>query len=236
VNCKNNLRSLAQGMISYSNDNKGCLPGNAHDNPAERLDKRDFRWMQIVGPPTVDPPKVQGLLAEYVENNQETYLCPTFKGAEETGGDQALCHYAIPTLMSGLPVGLIREAYYYHPLTATDPGSRRMLGGAPMVVEPDPAALGTFIQASRTWNPVPDGAFEGTDKLAARRHMGKTCMAFHDGHVEDVEFPDPEIKAENIFIVLNGLGERPNPNAEPDPKTLHLGGENKMDNWLERKN
>ncbi len=235
-NCKNNLRSLAMGLINYSTDNKGCLPANVHD-------LESLRWVRIRIPAGETDPRVMGVLAPLVDNNQATFLCPTFKGDEGGGGDKALCHYAIPSIFSGLPIGLVQEAYFYHPLTSTDPAHRRLLSGAPMLVEPDAASLGAFDRSKRQWTTLsngdsePDGAFEESDKLATRRHIEKTCMAFQDGHAEDVFFPDEDITADQIFVVLSGLRPAATAGQPASSVTIRLGGKTySLNDWARSEN
>ena len=252
--CGNNMGQLARAMHLYSNAYNGCLPGNAYD---KLPNGKSASWLEILkGDPggtwDIKNQKIAGSLSKYVEPN--VYQCPVYRSQTEIGGDQVLCHYAMPSIYAGMPTGVCAQGFYYSPYTSRTDGSKKWLRGAPILVEPlvrdngssPPSPLPSGIENSLgvwdsstsgstagKWTTLPNGAFAGAAKLATRRHLTTTNVAFMDAHVDALSFADTdtEITASDIFIVVDASAQN----------KIHLGhkGAWKTDgtagtvNWLD---
>jgi prepilin-type N-terminal cleavage/methylation domain-containing protein len=216
IRCLNNMRSIADAMKTYAKDGGG-LAGNFHDS-------EDLRWLTVKGGPALKDQVIDGKLVKGLEANRQVFLCPEFAGNADLGGDKVICHYAIPTILSGMPLGVMRSAYYKdtsHPLP-----------GVPLVVEPAVYkdsnddlvnSLGTYDTATQQWTALPNGGFEEGGVLDARRHNRRVHMAFHNGGAQAIDLKDFDILANRIFIVVD--------DGSSAGKTITCGGMNRYLTW-----
>lgn len=239
--CASNMNQITKGMLAYTNSSNGSLPGNLNDRGPGGVDDESATaiWIEGTGSSPWNSTKqtLHGAMAVYLEGNKRVFQCPTYKGQDELGGDSTILHYAIPTVLSGMPAGYAHSSYFHEPVTSTAEADRHRFASVPMVVEPlvrkeDDGSitnyLGTYVPASGAWSTLPDGAWEQGDKLATRRHLGKCNVAFVDSHVELVDFPDEEIVAQNIYMVIQHGDEG------SLTKTLDMGATNVFDSWFNR--
>ncbi|MDD4891752.1 MAG: type II secretion system protein [Phycisphaerae bacterium] len=185
--CQSNMRQIALGLTAYGTE-FGALPGNARDTTG------DLQWMTITGGPALADQRLGGLLlAKNLEMNPKVFICPTFKNQPDLGGDKVICHYAIPSFLSCMPLGNIRSGCY------KDASGLHNLDGVPTVVEPTPATLGTYNTTTSTWTTMPNGVFEQFDAADAHRHSGKVHFAFHNSTMRAVD-STADIAAETIYV------------------------------------
>ena len=221
--CLSNMRQIALAMANYGADNK-VLAGNAFEadpvkHPPWITVTADAQGKQTIG----------GVLYKYVETNPRVFICPTLKADTDVGGDKVACHYAIPTILSGMPPEYMRDGFYRD--------ATHKLPGVPIVVEPQVYAvrnaggnitsisnsLGVYdYQATRTWTTLPNGAFEGGNVLDRRRHYGRMHMAFANGTAGAFNFDVDEVAASDLFLTLaNGT-------------QMNMGGHNQWEDWSRR--
>lgn len=231
--CADHMRGLALALLSYCKESS-ALPGNVHDASAYQV-LRVVPASGATSPYALDKQVIEGVLYTLADKNRQPFVCPTYASNSRQGGTSVAVHYAIPTILSGCPVGNLNRAYYDDP-----DGTRQYLRGVPMIVEPMVRKnadntwnnyLGTYNASQGKWSTLPDGAFEQGDRLATRRHMpnadeskGKTNIAFQDGHVDSVYFKNADIQAEDITIELNSGGST---------WTKTLGGTNSFNAWIQ---
>jgi prepilin-type processing-associated H-X9-DG protein len=226
LKCLNNMSQIGKAMLVYAFKNDGELPGNKNDVTSKKWDggsgtidwdsmteeQKDRRRDGIalivekdgagVGTPVtwkLDKQILSGAAYQKADSNREVFVCPTYEGNNEFGGDQVALHYAIPTRLAGMPPE--NGSYAVGPDTDGD-GTDDRLRHVPIVVEPlvrqnednswdnDLASNDAYDDGYQGWAVLPDGGWEGSDRLAARRHFRATNMGFLDGHAESVEFDD----------------------------------------------
>jgi prepilin-type N-terminal cleavage/methylation domain-containing protein/prepilin-type processing-associated H-X9-DG protein len=100
--CASNLRTLATGLLVYSQDNHGALPGIA-TNPQQPWDW--IYWGPWQGPPY--DVFSNGPLCRYVGKDEAVFRCPS---------DDAL-HHTIPAGSVEQPLGPYRYSYIINPFS-----------------------------------------------------------------------------------------------------------------------
>lgn len=225
--CRSNMQQISKAMTGYALQ-FGVLPGNMWDLPTEpRWAGKEGRWMFIsktnpAGDWSLSNQKIGGVLYRFLEQSTRVYVCPTQKKADFGVGDVA-CHYAVPTILSGMPLDKLARAY-----RGADEATGTRLPGVPMVVEPlcyvsgttDVNDLGSWTATKDsdgkviavTWITPSDesgrtdlgiGGFEGSRRLDGQRHNLRTHVAYHDGNVNALSLGSENLSASQMHVILS---------------------------------
>ncbi len=215
--CQANLRQLTLGVISYTAEWNGFLPGNAFDYFCDWLGTANHAWGESE---YFDDAPQKGTLFKYVGQAEKVYFCPSHERFDEEGSTpQRRYSYTAPLAITGAPVSLVRRVIWEDPPRFENPESRDWKRSTyscllPVLVEED---VSYYLE----W--VRDGAWSNEDSITDR-HRGKGHLGFIDGHVEGHAFARAPIRttAWHMFIQLttgryvsNGPFQDPN-----DPTTL----------------
>ena len=225
--CQANLRQLALGVMSYTAEEKGFLPGNAFDYFCDWLGTSNREWGQS---DDFDDAPQKGTLFKYVGQSEKVYFCPSHERFDEEGSTpQRRYSYTAPLGITGAPVSLVKRVVWEDPPLFEAPESRDWKRATyftllPVLVEED-------VRYWLEW--VRDGAWSNDDSITDR-HRGKGHLGFIDGHVEGHAFAHAPIRttAWHMYFQLttgryvsNGHYQDPNDPTPNDPqgKLVRMG-------------
>jgi hypothetical protein len=120
--CQANLRQLALGVLSYTAEEKGFLPGNAFDYFCDWLGTANRAWGQS---DDVDDAPQKGTLFKYVGQSEKVYFCPSHERFDEEGSTPVRRYsYTAPLGITGAPVSLVKRVAWEDPPLVENPDSR----------------------------------------------------------------------------------------------------------------
>lgn len=214
--CRSNLRQLAIGMSSYTNEYKGLLPGSRNDRMADWLGAANADPTQGSGTdylyhnmnttpqkgtifPYVMSSTEQGPAAELIAMGVEppkfkVYFCPDHERFKDEASTSVQRYsYTAPWILTGAKMSIINRCVIQNPL----PGERLRPRNwrfatktimAPILVEEDTQYYLEYVRDSGWSN------YDGVTD----RHKNQGHMAFIDGHVEGMRFRRPGAAANSF--------------------------------------
>jgi prepilin-type N-terminal cleavage/methylation domain-containing protein len=226
--CVSNLRELTLGVISYTAEWNGFLPGNAFDYFCDWLGTANRTRGESED---VDDAPQKGTLFKYVGQSEKVYFCPSHERFDEEGSTPIRRYsYTMPLGITGAPVNLVRRVLWEDPPLFQDPHSRSwkrytFASLLPVLVEED---VSYYLEQVR------DGAWSNEDSITDR-HRGKGHFGCIDGHVEGHAFShelNHRTMAWHMYFwlstdacVSNGWWQDPNDPTTNDPqgKLIRMG-------------
>lgn len=174
IECINNQKQLAVGVLSFSNDMNGYLPGNVNDTDNTDPMKRDWlRGENGHSQNTATEAELKsgphsGTIYQYIENSQ-VYLCPNVAAGQMYDKERGngMFDYSMYLAFSGAKINQLPKNFKYD------------VGGG-VYLNDFPYSLFIEERTDRGINVSAEGGFNWTDSFSPR-HNNNVVMSNIDG-------------------------------------------------------